>query len=124
MFLPLIIFHPYLYLYSTKNSSIFTLSSLFSSEVDSRSRPVVAKIDMEQINTIDLGNYDSIFILYAFPPIDKYVQILTGMARHTVNGVLHTFITKEEASFAGSLVELLEECGQAVPETVRNSSLT
>ncbi|XP_022993206.1 ATP-dependent RNA helicase DDX42 [Cucurbita maxima] len=95
-----------------------------NSEVDSRSRPVVAKIDIEQINTIDLGNYDSIFILYAFPPIDKYVQILTGMARHTVNGVLHSFITKEEASFAGSLVEILEECGQAVPETVRNLSLT
>lgn len=96
---------------------------MFSSEVDSRLRLVVAKIDIEQINSIDLGNYESIFILDAFPPIDKYIQILTGMARHTVNGVLHSFITKEEASVAGPLVEILEQCGQAVPETVRNLCL-
>ncbi|CAK9313380.1 unnamed protein product [Citrullus colocynthis] len=94
-----------------------------NSKVDGRLRPVVAKIGIEQINTTDLGNYESIFILCAFPPIDKYVQILTGMARHTVNGVLHSFISRDEALVAGSLVEILEQCGQDVPETVRNLSL-
>lgn len=93
-------------------------------KVDGKLRPVVAKTDIEQINTIDLGTYESIFILSAFPPIDKYVEILTGMARHTNNGVLHSFISKEEASVAGSLVEILEQCGQDVPKTVRNLSLT
>lgn len=111
-------------MYSTKTNLFLLFSCLFSSEVGSRLTPLVAKIDIEQVNTVDLENYECIFILDAFPPIDKYVQILTGMARHTVNGVLHSFITKEEASVAGSLVEILEQCGQAVPETVRNLCLT
>ncbi|XP_050938783.1 pre-mRNA-processing ATP-dependent RNA helicase prp5 isoform X2 [Cucumis melo] len=95
-----------------------------NSKVDGKLRYVVAKTHIEQISTIDIGIYESIFILSAFPPMDKYVEILTGMARHTVNGVLHSFISKEEASVAGSLVEILEQCGQDVPKTVRNLSLT
>uniref|UniRef100_A0A6N2LPX4 Uncharacterized protein n=1 Tax=Salix viminalis TaxID=40686 RepID=A0A6N2LPX4_SALVM len=39
------------------------------------------------------------------------VQILTRKARHTVNGVSHGFLTKEDAPIAGPLDKILEQCG-------------
>jgi hypothetical protein len=46
------------------------------------------------------------------------------MARHTINGVSHSFLTTEDAPIAGPRIKILEQCGQAVPDALRNLHLT
>ena len=83
-------------------------------------RPAVSIIDTERISSTDLGEYGVVIIPDFVLSIDDYVQILTRMARHTVNGVLHSFLTKDDVQHAGPLIEILEQCGQTVPEALRN----
>lgn len=84
----------------------------------------VSMINVEQIKTTVLEEYSLVIIPSFILPIDSYVHILTRMARHTVNGVLHSFLTKENAAVAEPLTEILEQCGQAVPEALRDLCLT
>lgn len=42
------------------------------------------------------------------------------MASYTVNGVLHVFLTEEDAWLAQPLMEILKKYGQAVPKALRN----
>lgn len=67
--------------------------------------------------TSDLAFYETVI----FP---SFVQILARMARHTINGVSHSFLTTEDAPIAGPLNKILEQCGQAVPDALRNLHLT
>ncbi|KAL9402795.1 hypothetical protein Peur_006644 [Populus x canadensis] len=83
-------------------------------DMNVRRKPLVFVINVEHI-------------LYSFPilqSIDNYVQIHTRMARYTINGVSHSFLTKEDAPIAGPLNKILEQCGQAVPDALRNLHLT
>ncbi|KAG6556056.1 hypothetical protein Mapa_001997 [Marchantia paleacea] len=58
-------------------------------------------------------------INYSFPQSMKvYEQILTGMAREHVDGVLHTFCTASMASSADQLVRVLKTCLQEVPRAL------
>ncbi|GMI80562.1 hypothetical protein like AT2G28600 [Hibiscus trionum] len=91
-----------------------------SLDCGSRVRPAVSIIDTEHVSSTDLGEYGVVIVPDFVPSVDVYVKILTSMARHTVNGVLHSFLTKDDARHAGPLIGILEQCGQAVPEELRN----
>lgn len=84
----------------------------------------VSMINMEQIKTTDLEEYDLVIIPNFLLPIDSYVHVLTRMARHTINGALYSFLTKANAAIAEPLTDILEQCGQAVPEALRDLCLT
>nr|KJB73411.1 hypothetical protein B456_011G232400 [Gossypium raimondii] len=83
-------------------------------------RSTVSIIGSENISCTDLGEYGVVIIPDFVLSIDDYLQILTRMARHTVNGVLHSFLTKDDSQHAGPLIEILEQCGQEVAEELRN----
>ncbi|XVE99126.1 hypothetical protein REPUB_Repub03eG0170400 [Reevesia pubescens] len=107
--------------YSISISSYFNITD-FENSLDcggSRMRPAVSIIDTEHISSTDLGEYNVVVIPDFVISIDDYVQILVRMARHTVNGVLHSFLTKDDAQHAGPLIEILEQCGQAVPKELK-----
>ncbi|KAA8534505.1 hypothetical protein F0562_032022 [Nyssa sinensis] len=101
--------------YFMKANSIWSTSGV----KNSKTGPAVFVIDMEHINTYDLGKFEVVIICDFGPSIDYYIDILTRMARCTVNGKLHSFFTIEDAHMAGPLIEILEQCGQAVPEPLR-----
>ncbi|CAL5322247.1 unnamed protein product [Camellia sinensis] len=88
--------------------------------VESKSGPVVFVVDLEHVNTSDLGEFEVVIVSDFAHSIDNYVQMLTRMARYTVSGALHSLLTAEDAMLAGPLIEILEKCGQAVPEALRN----
>ncbi|MFQ6646722.1 hypothetical protein Gotur_019267 [Gossypium turneri] len=87
-------------------------------------RSTVSIIGTENISCIDLGEYGVVIIPDFVLLIDDYLQILTRMAWHTVNGVLHSFLTKDDSQHAGLLIEILEQCGQEVAEELRNLHYT
>ncbi|CAL5365443.1 unnamed protein product [Camellia sinensis] len=88
--------------------------------VESKSGPVVFVVDLEHVNTSDLGEFEVVIVSDFAHSIDNYVQMLTRMARYTVSGALHSLLTAEDAMLAGPLIEILEKCGQAVPDALRN----
>lgn len=77
-------------------------------------------IDLEDISTLDIGMYDVIVLPSLVPSMDTYEHILTNMARQSVNGILHGFLTKSDTEHAGPLISILEQCGQEVPETLKD----
>ncbi|KAK6228365.1 hypothetical protein SCA6_000705 [Theobroma cacao] len=85
-----------------------------------RGRRTVSVVATEHISSTDLREYGVVILPDFVLSIDDYVQILSRMARQTVNGVLHSFLTEDDAQHAGPLIEILEKCGQAVPEALRN----
>ena len=87
-------------------------------------KPVVSVINVEHISTTNLAFYETVILPNFVPSIDNYVQVLTRMARHSINGNFHSFLTKEDAPIARPLMGILEQCGQAVPEALRNLHLT
>ncbi|OIW07772.1 hypothetical protein TanjilG_03559 [Lupinus angustifolius] len=89
-----------------------------SESVDSNSR--VSVVYLEHILTTDIGVYDVVILPSFVPSTDSYVHILTKMARQSVNGVLHSYLTKRDTELAGPLVEILEQCGQKVPPTLKS----
>lgn len=92
-----------------------------NSEIENRkSGPVVFVVDLEHVNTSDLGEFEVVIVSDFAHSIDNYVQMLTRMARYTVSGALHSLLTAEDAMLAGPLIEILEKCGQGVPEALRN----
>ncbi|XP_040991488.1 pre-mRNA-processing ATP-dependent RNA helicase prp5 [Juglans microcarpa x Juglans regia] len=99
-------------------------SCTISNFKNSKMKNEVSMINMEQIKTTDLEEYGLVIIPNFVLPIDSYVHVLTRMARHTVNGALHSFLTKENAAIAEPLTDILEQCGQAVPEALRDLCLT
>ncbi|MBA0841508.1 hypothetical protein Goarm_003996 [Gossypium armourianum] len=107
--------------YSISMSSYLnSMESGNSLDCGGRMRPTVSIIDTENISCTDLGEYGVVIIPDFVLSIDDYLQILTRMARHTVNGVLHSFLTKDDSQHAGPLIEILEQCGQEVAEELRN----
>ncbi|MFQ6666046.1 hypothetical protein Gotur_032564 [Gossypium turneri] len=102
------------------SSYLNSMESGNSLDCGGRMRPTVSIIDTENISCTDLGEYGVVIIPDFVVSIDDYLQILTRMARHTVNGVLHSFLTKDDSQHAGPLIEILEQCGQEVAEELRN----
>lgn len=103
------------------------LSSLFacySVKSEDGTRPSVFVIDVDQINTTDLSIFEVVIMLDFVSTVDKYSNVLTRMARYTVNGVLHSFLTEENAVLAGPLIEILQRYKQVITKTLRNMSLT
>ncbi|OIV89639.1 hypothetical protein TanjilG_12725 [Lupinus angustifolius] len=86
--------------------------------MDSNSR--VSVVCLEHILTTDIGVYDVVVLPSFVSSTDNYVHILTKMTRHSVNGVLHSYLTKRDTELAGPLVEILEQCGQKVPPTMKS----
>ncbi|PIA54796.1 hypothetical protein AQUCO_00900992v1 [Aquilegia coerulea] len=87
----------------------------------SKEQTMVTVTDLEHVEELeDLEEFE-IVVIASFPPeIDDYVKILTGMARQSVNGVLHSCFCQEDAPLAGSLIEILEQCDQNVPDFLRS----
>ncbi|XP_012455566.1 ATP-dependent RNA helicase DBP3 isoform X1 [Gossypium raimondii] len=102
------------------SSYLNSMESGNSLDCGGRMRPTVSIMDTENISCTDLGEYGVVIIPDFVLSIDDYLQILTRMARHTVNGVLHSFLTKDDSQHAGPLIEILEQCGQEVAEELRN----
>lgn len=113
--------HKVLIVSGTFNSFLF---AFFSLDTNIRMKPVVSVINVECISTTNLAFYETVILPNFVPSIDNYVQILTRMARHSIKGNFHSFLTKEDALIARPLMGILEQCGQAVPEALRNLHLT
>nr|XP_025687401.1 uncharacterized protein LOC112789642 isoform X2 [Arachis hypogaea] len=97
-----------------------TASSNDRVDSNSRSGPVVSAIDLEHLSTAEIGRYDVVVLPSFVPSMDTYIHILTKMARESVNGVLHSFLTAEDGELAGQLISILEQCEQEVPETLQD----
>ncbi|MED6121600.1 hypothetical protein PIB30_031705 [Stylosanthes scabra] len=87
---------------------------------NSRSGPVVSAIDLEHLSTTEIEQYDVVVLPSFVPSMDTYIHILTNMARESVNGVLHSFLTAEDRELAGQLIGILEQCEQEVPEALQD----
>ncbi|KAJ6311422.1 hypothetical protein OIU77_013231 [Salix suchowensis] len=90
-----------------------------SLDTNTKMKPVVSVINLEHISSTNLAFYETVILPNFVPSIDNYVQVLTRMARHSINGNLHSFLTKEDAPIARSLTGILEQCGQAVPRDLK-----
>lgn len=100
------------------HTNLFTFSFRFGFS----RKPLARLIDIEQLDTTFMRDFETVLLPDFFPSLEIYTQILTSMARESVHGVLHSFITEKEAASyqAGALVNLLEDCGQYVPDPWRN----
>ncbi|CAJ1967742.1 unnamed protein product [Sphenostylis stenocarpa] len=114
--------HKLLKILKSKGCSISLDSDAASlnDSMDSDSRAVVSVIELEHIPTTDIGTYDVVVLPSFVPSIDTYVHILTKMARQSVNGVLHSFLTKRDTELAAPLITVLEQCGQELPQTLQD----
>lgn len=82
-------------------------------------------IDIEQFDSAEMKAFETVLLPDFVPSLETYVEILTSIARESVRGVLHSFVTEKEANvscLAGSLVNVLEDCGQIVPDCWSNMS--
>ncbi|AEC08147.1 unnamed protein product [Arabidopsis thaliana] len=105
-----------------KGISVSTSSDSKLSEVKKSRKPVAHLIDFEQLDTTVMRDSETVLLPDFFPSIEIYTQILTSMARESAHGVLHSYITEKDAASyqAGPLVNVLENCGQNVPDRWRN----
>ena len=71
---------------------------MYSMELKGKTKSTVSIIDADQIHISELGEYECVVIYDCTLPIESYVQILTNMARYTVNGVLHSLFTAEDST--------------------------
>ncbi|XP_050212218.1 ATP-dependent RNA helicase DBP3 [Mercurialis annua] len=99
------------------NSDISDINTSIDSSCEMK--PAVSVINEEHISTADLSVFEIVILADFVHSTESYVQILTKMARNTVHGVLHSFITEEDALLAEPLIEILEQCEQEVPEALR-----
>ncbi|XP_058724059.1 ATP-dependent RNA helicase DBP3 [Vicia villosa] len=101
------------------STSLESDAATINDSVDPKRR-LVTMIDLEDISTADIGMYDAIVLPSFVPTMENYEHILTKMARHSVNGILYGFLTKSDTEHAGPLISILEQCGQEVPETLKD----
>ena len=72
-------------------------------DFDSKMKPSVSIIDVDEISTANLEEYEIVIIPSFVLPIDSYVHVLTRMARHTINGMLHSFVTKQNSALCWTI---------------------
>ncbi|CAH8354902.1 unnamed protein product [Eruca vesicaria subsp. sativa] len=107
------------------------LSVIIANNSDSKIIPAVTKrgklaylIDIEQFDSTEMKAIETVLLPDFVPSFETYVEILTSIAGESVRGTLHSFVTEKEdvSCLAGSLVNVLEDCGQNVPDNWRNLS--
>ncbi|KAJ0249943.1 DEAD/DEAH box helicase domain-containing protein [Hirschfeldia incana] len=92
---------------------------------DTKRGRLACLVDIEQFDSTEMKDFETVLLPDFVPSFQTYVEILTSMARESVRGVLHSFVTEKEegvSCLAGSLVNVLEDCGQIVPDCWRNMS--
>lgn len=83
--------------------------------VYSKDSTMVTVTDHEHLEWMDFEEFELV-VITSFPhQIDDYIKILTGMARQSVNGALHSYFCHEDAPLAEPLIKILEQCDQNVP---------
>ncbi|XP_031488839.1 ATP-dependent RNA helicase DBP3 [Nymphaea colorata] len=107
--------------YSISSVSDIVLRQKSFSHINQHSDRAIAVsvVTKEEICKVDVGELETIVFVNLPTSIDEYTQVLAGMARHSVQGVLHSFYSKADASLAGPLINVLEQCQQVVPESLR-----
>ncbi|KAL1206971.1 DEAD-box ATP-dependent RNA helicase 5 [Cardamine amara subsp. amara] len=105
-----------------KGLSVSTNSDSKTLEVKKSWKPLARLIDIEQLDNTEMKDFETVLLPDFVASTETYVQILRSMARYSVRGVLQSFITEKEAEAyrAESLVNVLEDCGQNVPDPWRN----
>ncbi|KAJ4971095.1 hypothetical protein NE237_004194 [Protea cynaroides] len=91
-----------------------------SQVANSKRNILISVTDKEHLWGTEIGEFEVVIVIDFLSSMDDYVKVLTRMARHTVNGVLHSFFSREDAPLAKPLIEILERCGQTVPNALRN----
>lgn len=85
-----------------------------SPDADNRMRPDIPVIDEEHISLAELLEHEVVILPEFVTSMENYVQILTSMARHSVRGILHSFLTKQDAAHVGELIEILGKFGHSI----------
>lgn len=76
--------------------------------------------DMENIHDLKMDEFEFVIFVDFPPTVEDYTSVLLKIARHALSGVLHSFFSAANASSAQLLIDVLEQCGQKVPEFLRN----
>ncbi|CAN6357619.1 unnamed protein product [Urochloa humidicola] len=75
--------------------------------------------DRENLSMTDVEEFETALIVDLPPSIDEYVEILTGVARQTIGGEVHSLFCNTDARVAKPLAQLLTNCSQVVPEFLK-----
>ncbi|RCV36452.1 hypothetical protein SEVIR_7G330400v4 [Setaria viridis] len=75
--------------------------------------------DRENLVMTDVEGFETVLVVDFPPSVDEYVDILTGVARHTIGGEVHSIFCNTDAPVAKPLAELLANCSQVVPEFLK-----
>ncbi|KAF3330874.1 ATP-dependent RNA helicase DBP2 [Carex littledalei] len=104
-------------LLNLENCTISNTSSSGSFSLHHREKVmrVVVK-DKQSLQLDKVENFEMVLVADLPSAIEEYVEILTRIARHSVTGVLHSIFCQADAHLTKSLIDLLTECKQAVPQ--------
>ncbi|PUZ62946.1 hypothetical protein GQ55_3G027300 [Panicum hallii var. hallii] len=72
--------------------------------------------DRENMAMTDIEEFETVLVVDLPPSVDEYVEILTGVARQTIGGEVHSIFCNTDAPVAKLLAELLANSSQVVPE--------
>ncbi|CAO2147638.1 unnamed protein product [Urochloa humidicola] len=75
--------------------------------------------DRENLSMTDVKEFETVLIVDLPPSVDEYVEILTGVARQTIGGEVHSLFCNTDARVAKPLAQLLANCSQVVPEFLK-----
>ncbi|KAF8707097.1 hypothetical protein HU200_030329 [Digitaria exilis] len=75
--------------------------------------------DRENLAMSDVEEFEIVLVVDLPPSVDEYVEILTGVARRTIGGEVHSIFSNTDAPIAKPLAELLANCSQVVPEFLK-----
>ncbi|TKV99254.1 hypothetical protein SEVIR_8G027100v4 [Setaria viridis] len=75
--------------------------------------------DRENLVMTDIEGFDIVLVVDLPPSVDEYSGILTGVARQTIGGEVHSVFCNTDAPVAKPLAELLANCSQVVPEFLK-----
>ncbi|KAG8089077.1 hypothetical protein GUJ93_ZPchr0011g27457 [Zizania palustris] len=75
---------------------------------------VVVK-DRESMSMTVVEEFETMLIVDFPPSVDEYVELLTGVARHAVEGEVHSIFCSIDGHLAKPLAGVLKSCGQVVP---------
>nr|CAB3459366.1 unnamed protein product [Digitaria exilis] len=75
--------------------------------------------DRENLAMSDVEEFETVLVVDLPPSVDEYVEILTGVARQTIGGEVHSIFSNTDAPITKPLAELLANCSQVVPEFLK-----
>jgi hypothetical protein len=74
----------------------------------------------EKLVITDVDGFETVLVVDFPPSADEYVEILSGVARQTIGGEVHSIFCNTDAPAAKPLAELLANSCQVVPEFLKN----